>query len=685
MQFLIADTFYTSLGRLANTEQRETKICAFEIQADPKGKGKSFHKIEKSRDKNFWSVRVNRDIRIIVHQTDERLVLCYVDHHDKAYLWAERRKLEIHPETHAAQIVEVRELVQEIITPHYIPSQARPLFAQYPDHDLLRYGVPQEWLADIRSISNEDHLLQIAAHLPAEAGEALLTLFTGGTPKLHLSLGTNNPFEHPDAQRRFRILKDTTELEEALAASWERWVIFLHPEQRAISKRQFNGPARISGSAGTGKTVLALHRAVELARRYEDARILVTTISKPLTRFLDNKLRHLLTHEQSPRLKERIDVRSLDEMGIDIYQRRVGPIELISENEEVALIEYLAEQYKSPFTPEFLYDEWHNQIDAWNIYTWDDYRNVPRLGRKISLSAQRRELVWNILSQMRQLIAEQGKITKSELFAHLCQLEQLPYDYVIFDEAQDISVYHLRFLQHMIGERVDGLFFVGDLGQRIFQQPFSWRACGVDIRGRSHTLKVNYRTSHQIRRQADLLLDPSLSDYDNNTESRKHTISVFNGPDPIIQTYDDADQEIDQVASYLQEWHKTGISTSEIGVFVRSEQEIPRALAAVQQAGLAAHKLDHDLQLIPDHVAVSTMHLAKGLEFRAVLVMACDNEVIPSQERIEQISDESDLDEVYNTERYLLYIACTRARDQLLVTGVSPASDFLEDLRTLSV
>jgi len=249
------------------------------------------------------------------------------------------------------------------------------------------------------------------------------------------------------------------------------------------------------------------------------------------------------------------------------------------------------------------------------------------------------------------------------------------------DEAQDISVAQLRFLAALGARQPDRLFFAGDLGQRIFQQPFSWKALGVDIRGRSRTLSINYRTSHQIRRQADLLLDPALSDVDGNTEERRGTISVFNGPRPTIQVFATPEDEIEMTCQWLQERSDEGLLPHEIGVFVRSVAELDRAQKAVERAGLPLKRLDETVTTSSGSVSISTMHLAKGLEFRAVAVMACDDEVIPSQARIETITDEADLEEVYNTERHLLYVACTRARDQLLVTGVDPASEFLDDLR----
>ena len=253
---------------------------------------------------------------------------------------------------------------------------------------------------------------------------------------------------------------------------------------------------------------------------------------------------------------------------------------------------------------------------------------------------------------------------------------------MVVDEAQDISVAQLRFLAALGGGRANSLFFAGDLGQRIFQQPFSWKSLGVDIRGRWTTLHVNYRTSHQIRTQADRLLAPEVSDVDGNTEERRGTVSVFNGVPPEITVLDSPEDETAAVAKWLSALKTTeNILPHEIGVFVRAPGQFERATEAVQKAGLSFKVLDEQIETISGYASIGTMHLAKGLEFRTVVVMACDDEIIPLQERIETVGDDADLEDVYNTERQLLYVACTRARDYLLVTGVAPASEFLDDLK----
>lgn len=687
MDFRISDTFSNSLARLTGEEQKAVKTTAFDLQMNPVSSGMSFHKLDRAKDKNFWSVRVNKDIRLIVHKTPGSMLLCYVDHHDKAYDWAERRKLETHPKTGAAQLVEIRETVQEIKIPKYIeepkPKAAlKSLFADISSDDLLGYGVPPEWIADVKAATEENYLT-LADHLPGEAAEALLELATGGKPRVSKPADTEtSPFEHPDALRRFRVMTNVEELQRALDYPWEKWTVFLHPEQREIVERNYNGPARVSGSAGTGKTIVALHRAVHLARANGEARVLLATFSDTLAHSLQTKLKRLLGNE--PRLGDRIDVASLDALGLRLYQAHVGKVSLANREVVVELIRGASkavEEHK--FTLQFLCTEWEHVVDAWQLDSWETYRDVARLGRKTRLSESQRKTLWLIFEQVRDGLNAKKLMTNAALFTALAtaigKAKNLPYDLAVVDESQDLSIAQLRFFAALGQDRSNALFFAGDLGQRIFQQPFSWKSLGVDIRGRSKTLRVNYRTSHQIRMQADRLLGPEVADVDGNTEQRNDTISVFNGPPPEIKTFKSEGDESQAVGAWLAEQAAQGVLPHECGIFVRSPNQLARAKAAANAASLPFKVLDEHVETVSGHLSVSTMHLAKGLEFRVVAVMACDDEVIPLQERIEAVGEDSDLKEVYDTERQLLYVACTRARDNLLVSSVKPESEFLTD------
>jgi hypothetical protein len=683
-EFRIADTFTASLARLNGAEQKAVKTTAFDLQIDPSAPGMRFHRLDRARDPNFWSVRVNDSIRLIVHRTATSLLLCFVGHLDAAYIWAERRRIERHPTTGAAQLVELPERVEQISTPAVSTAAPLPkplLFAGISNDALLGYGVPTEWLAEVRR-ADENTLFDIAERLPQEAAEALLELATGTTPAMPERAPIEaDPFAHPDAQRRFRVLTNVEELERALDYLWDKWAVFLHPAQRRLVERGYSGPARISGSAGTGKTIVALHRAVALARRHEQARVLLTTFSKALANALRLRLRTLTGNE--PNIADRIAVHPMTGIGYELHtaafgQPNIAPPALV----EALLRQAAAEVEGHRFSPRFLIGEWRQVVDAWQLASWEDYRDVARLGRKTRIGGRQREVLWSIFARVRAGLAERKAVTWPDLFGRVAMhlSRKSLFDFVVVDESQDVGIAELRFLAALAAKRADGLFFTGDLGQQIFQQPFSWRSLGVDVRGRSYTLRINYRTSHQIRIQADRLLPPALSDVDGNAEDRRSTVSVFNGPRPTIETFDDPEQEAEAVGEWVKARVEQGVERHEIGVFVRSSHELRRARAATKQAGVPAVELSDRIEVTPGKVSIGTMHLAKGLEFRAVAVMACDDEIIPSQARIENVADDADLEEVYNSERHLLYVACTRARDHLLVTGVEPASEFLDDL-----
>ncbi|MEO7684347.1 MAG: 3'-5' exonuclease [Gemmatimonadaceae bacterium] len=689
--FRIADTFTDSLARLTGEEQKAVKTTAFDLQLDPTAPGMSFHKLDKAKDRKFWSVRVSRDIRLIVHRIPGSLMLCYVDHHDKAYAWAERRKLEVHPTTGAAQLVELRERVEEITVPRYIHREeapppraiAPPLFAHHSDETLLGYGVPAEWLGDVRA-ATEDSIFEVAEHLPREAAEALFDLAVGVTPApASIETGPGaDPFEHVDAQRRFRVITDVEELARAMDAPWDKWAVFLHPAQRDVAERRFNGPARVSGSAGTGKTVVALHRAVNLAKRDPDGRVLLATFSPTLANALRISLRRLIGSE--PRLGERIEVSALDDVALRLYQRNIGKVKVATEANIMAIIDDAMSRADSgKFTAVFLGAEWSRVMDAWRLESWEAYRDVARLGRRTRLPEKQREQIWSVLVVVHTELKARGLMTMAGVYdalaVRMAKVRNPPFEYVVVDEAQDLSVPQLRFLAAVAGDRPDALFFSGDPGQRIFQAPFSWRQLGVDVRGRSSTLRVNYRTSHQIRSQADRLLDESVADVDGDDEPR-HAVSVFNGPAPLVRTFDKEAEEIAGVAYYLRERIEEGVPPSEMAVFVRSEAQLDRARDAVDTARISSVLLGRDMETTHGSVVIAPMHLAKGLEFRVVVVMACDDEVIPLQERIEAATDPSELEEVYHSERHLLYVACTRARDHLMVSATRPESEFLRDL-----
>ncbi|QIQ86380.1 3'-5' exonuclease [Erythrobacter sp.] len=713
MSLLYASTFADALGKLTHQEQKQVKITTVDLLMDPKGSGLSLERLTRAADDKIWSARVSRDLRIIMRRDGEDTLLAYVGHHDDAYGWAERRKFLKHERTGSMQIVEVIEKTGGE-DGHFDWSAGRqteeptstdkvqPFWALSED-DLLDVGVPREWLDAVREMAEED-LDRLFDHLPAEAAEALYDFATGGSledhKKLlsrasvsfaeevghsgskdalafgfvkHMSEGSDtSAYTHPDARRRFRVIENVEELIAALDAPFEKWAVFLHPAQRALVEKRATGPTRVTGSAGTGKTIVALHRAVHLARLSEDARVLLTTFSQPLSDALERKL-ELLT-EALPQVRERIAVKPIDAAAIAIYSARFGKPVIADDDLISKAIETACEQgLGGDLSKEFLAEEWSEIVDAWGVEDAETYAKLPRVGRRTRLGPKQREAAWAVFEHLLAYLGDNNLVTPSMIYRRLADdPTEMPFDHVVVDEAQDLTVAQVGFLGSLAGVRADAVFLAGDIGQRIFRLPFSWTRLGLDIRGRSHSLKVNYRTSHQIRATADKLLPPSITDMDGVEEGRRGTVSVFDGPEPQLIMAGDEEEERRMVSSWLADCLSTGIKPIEIGILVRSDEQIDRARRIIGEVNADQGS---------EKVQIATMHGAKGLEFRAVAVVACDEDVLPDQQRMASIGDINELETAYETERHLLYVACTRARDRLLVSCVSPGSEFLDDLR----
>jgi hypothetical protein len=704
VQFLIASTFQDSLAKLQTGEQNAAKLAAMELQMNPAHPGLQMHKLDRAKDKSFWSARVTDDLRLILHRTEASCLLCYVDHHDPAYAWAERRKLTVHPKTGAAQMVVLKETVQEIIVPQYVVEPKKTantlaLLARATDEELLGYGVPEDWIETVRQ-ATEETVLDLVVELPEEAREAVLSLATGVQPDAapvvprvfsEAESGAKTEvaaFAHPDAQRRFRNVANLEELQAALDAPWEKWTVFLHPAQRILVKRDFSGPARVSGSAGTGKTIVALHRAVHLAESNPSSRVLLTTFSEVLANALQNKLRLLIANR--PRLGEQIEVLPFDAVARRLYASnlagRFGPVTIATRDSILKHIRAaVAGEPGMPFTERFILSEWTQVVDAAQLRSWEAYRDYNRLGRRSRLREPQRMILWRVFSKVIKEIENHNEMSTAEMFSrlaeHYAEGAAPPFDFAVVDEAQDISMAELRCLGALGGGRPNALFFAGDTGQRIFQQPFSWKSLGVDVRGRSTNLKVNYRTSHQIRQSADRLLATEVTDGDGVVEDRRGTVSVFNGPAPEIVHLQDESEEERFVAEWLNARRQEGVRPEEMAIFVRSAVQLSRGEAAAKAANLNFNRLAEEMCASPGVLPVCTMHLAKGLEFRVVAVMACEEDVLPDSERIEAAGDTSELEDIYNSERQVLYVACTRARDRLLISSAGNPSEFLEDMR----
>ncbi|MDA9433704.1 UvrD-helicase domain-containing protein [Bradyrhizobium sp. CCBAU 51627] len=679
----LANTFHRSLNRLTNAEQTATKTIIFDYMSDPSRPGLSLHRVDKAREKGFWTIRVNRDLRIVVYKQSQKSVFCYVAHHDDAYSWAQRRRFEIHPVTGAAQIIELVEVVrEEIRTVARTPARRGILAGEERDY-LLSLGVPATYLELLLQV-DEDGLLELLPRLPEEAQEALMAIATGERPEPRPVLHVDNkadPFTHPDAQRRFWVASDEQMVAQALEKPWAEWLVFLHPSQRAAVERNVNGPARISGSAGTGKSVVAMHRAAHLARQTPSARILLTTFSKILSENLSEGMDTLLG--SSSEARQRVEVVHLHAYAHS-HASRLKPLAIADDRTIDSVIENARDNLDPGITNSFLRTEWDAIVDYWGIKTFDEYKVIARNGRGMALNATLRRKLWDVFERVQRQLAASELHTFGEVCDRLRQRiekdETRPFTHVVVDEAQDLGPRELRLIAALAPAGSRPLTFAGDVGQRVFRWPFSWLGAGIDVRGRSHRLKVNYRTTAEIRLFSDHLLPARLTELDGEPEERA-AVSLLHGPKPDLKGANDLAGEVKILAEWLIGLRERGFAPGEIAIFARTRRALQeRAGPALERAGFGGTWLAPD-NIEEGKIILGTLHSAKGLEFRAVAIVACDGSHAPLQAALDLASEPDDKRLTRERELSLLYVGCTRARDQLLITWSGTRSRFLDPVK----
>lgn len=638
-------SFTESINKL---EPKEVKATMKTFEKFGKSQDLAGFNLEKLKNNNLYSIRVNRDIRIITGKQDDIYIFCYVDHHDKAYAWANGRKFDFHPKTKVAQLIRLDEKQEEVRRQKVSKLMEQeelqqPYLQGLAQDQILSVGVPREYVAQILT-ATESEFDKFIDNGFDSALERLMHYKQSGKlePPEPVSEGAD-PFQHPDSRREFYIIEDEADLNRILEMPWEEWLLFLHPSQRKYVEGDYDGPVCISGAAGTGKTIVALHRAAYLAEKHPDKQILLTTLSENLVEDIKRRVK-LLSDAGN------IKVRSLNYFALELYKNIFGAPNVIKQagSDKINSIEgmqtsnkisYMIKKIAPKHLPvKHLCFEWYEVADAWQTKSFEEYRQAPRLGKRIQFTQQQYQEFWSVFEQLRAQLKEENLITPAEMFSKLAShFNENPslFDFIIVDEAQDISIPQTRLLALLGGSKQNGLFFCSDLGQRVYQQSFSWKACGIDIQDRFYTLRKNYRNSQQIQKQNEQLLPSNFTDVDGNIERRQSSLSTFNSAQPIVRAFEDRKQEI----AFIIKWLKNLI-----------EKEVR-----------------------PEEIAIFT---------RYVVVAVCDMDMFPSQYRLERYSTELGIDEIYDTERQLLYVAASRAREHILITGVRPISPFIQDLAT---
>ncbi|MFT3693977.1 MAG: 3'-5' exonuclease [Kofleriaceae bacterium] len=663
------------MGKLAAKEQVACTSFIVMFQANPKQPGISLERLD-SVSKQLWSGRVNQDLRAIIYQDGEAWALLHVDHHDAAYRWAERREIGRHPVTGALQILDVVETVVEKVVEKKI-DKPKSIFHGHPGEYLVSLGVPPTWIAAVRQISTDDELLEVGSKLPDDVFDRLLRLSQGELVTPPVPIASSVPLaQAAAASAGFYVVADATDLASVLAAPLDRWIAFLHPSQQAIVEAKPKGAMKVTGSAGTGKTVVGLHRARILSRRGD--RVLLTSFVTTLCDNLQRNLRKLCSKDEL----SRITVSTVDKQALSLARRLDSKLGPASPDAVKKLVADLATRHTPEFSPSFVSAEWDAIVDAQGISTWAEYRSASRTGRGKPLSVADRKTLWKVFGEVFTTLAARHESTWSHigriaLEAIKSGKASSPFDAVIVDELQDLRPTALRLVRALVGNKMEKLMLLGDAGQRIYAGKGSLSGYGIDVRGRSHVLRINYRTTEQIRRAADMIAPDSVDDLDDGTEDRTRTRSLMKGPRPTFGGFPHRADELGDATRWIRECRAKGLALDEIAVFTRTAKRADEVEAKLSSEGIATAGLD-DEHSTAGAVQVGTMHRAKGLEFKAVLVVDASADAIPSAGLMKSAVDPQDRENALERERQLLYVAMTRARDLLRVTWSSKPSVFLE-------
>ena len=664
--------------------------------------GVHLEKLTGAKDDRVRTVRVDQYWRgVVVSLGQARFALLRVLGHDEANDWAVRQRLGVNPTTGLVEVLDVPtvEAKVEAVTANAVPEAPR-LFDDRRDRDFIAVGIDEELIPLLRRLVDEAELYAIANYLPDAQADAVLLLADGKTTdevwaelskEYDLSGDDVDPddletaLEQPGSKSSFIVTTNDAELVQLLSGDFEAWRTFLHPTQRALAYRPtYNGPAKVTGGAGTGKTVVAIHRARFLAQQMAGAgntggSILLATYTTSLAGNLDRTLRSLCTDDEY----DRIEVSTVDALARRVLAAgRTSPRPV-----PAGTLRTMADSAAKAAGLDghgldggFLITEWEQVVLARDLSTLAAYATSPRPGRGAQLNRELRKKVWSGIEHLTQELESRRHATWLQLADQASRwvagTPTRQFAHVIVDEAQDLHPAQWRLLRAIVEPGPNDLFIAGDAHQRIYDHRVSLASLGIDTRGRSRRLKINYRTSQQILGWTlGILTGQPIDDLDGDLESDVGYRSAFDGPVPTIQSFGSQGEEADFVAAQVREWIDDGVDPRAIGITGRTRGALETVHAALDDAGIEWCEISKD---DGNGVRVGTMHSCKGLEFARLAVVAVNEGVVPLPFAVTPAgADTAQRGLDLLRERCLLYVACTRARDELMVTASGTPSPFL--------
>ena len=697
----ISSEFFSSVLKLPKTQQEKAVKFMELFRQDPTSAGINYETIQAARDKNLRSVRIDQAYRAIVlaPERGDVYILLWADKHDEAYEWACNKVLKINPENGVLQVLESQYIDEAQQLQQSTGHKTKPgLFDAIRDRYLVRLGVPEDLVPLVRQIEIPVDVDDLKTKLPDEAYEALAMLADGVSLEEALSvydvslhdepaqIDTNDfasALDNPDSKRRFLLASDDEALQAMLDAPLEKWRVFLHPLQRKLVFRDWNGPVRVLGGAGTGKTVVVMHRAKWLAEQAltdRETRILLTTYTKNLAIDIEQNLKHIC----APDVLRKIEVINLDAWVKRFMDKQGYPINFAFNERQKNQIwdNALVLKPDEPDLPDsFFHEEWEKVIQPQNVNSLEDYFKARRLGRGVQLNRALRKAVWPVFENYRLGLNDAGLKETEDAYRDALTLIQaksiqLPYTSVLVDEAQDFGLNAFRLIRQLVLERKNDLFIVGDAHQRIYGSKVVLGQCGIKIIGRSRKLRINYRTTEQIRHWAvSLLKGISFDDLDNGVDEQTGYRSLMTGAEPIIQCFANAKMEAEFIVNSLKEL--TDQELAKACITVRRHADMERYLQAISEAGIPFYQIDQNTldNATQPGVRLATMHRVKGLEFDYMYVAGINEGIVPLA--ILDSDDPTIIREHEQRERSLLYVAITRAKRFCAVTGFRKFSRFI--------
>ena len=689
----ISSDFLTAFARLPRQVQGKVTEFVNKFRNDPMSPGIHYEKLNSGIDKKIFSVRIDDTYRGIVVRQQETGVylLLWVDHHDEAYQWAANKRCEVNPQTGAIQVFDVQTVVEQVSAPEKVA-----LFALATDDDLLQLGVPDAQLDFVRSFIYKEDFYKAESAMPQDAYEHLSWLAEGFPVAEVLELLAEEQstsasgedlaaaLDVPATLKSFVVVDGEDELRRIMAEPLEKWRVFLHPTQRKIVRKEYSGAARVLGGAGTGKTVVAMHRAKQLASKCEgQQRILMTTFTANLAADIRENLRKICTLEEL----RRIEVIHLDAwvnqfLRESSFSAQIGYDDAIDPIWEKAI---LLANNDLPFEVPFYKEEWNRIVIAQEALTLDKYVKATRNGRGTRLDRKRRIQVWKVFENYQNLMKEyQIRDINTAMYESTKLLQAAGskprYASIIIDEGQDFSDNAYRLIRALAGEEhPNDIFIVGDSHQRIYRNHPTLSKCGINVRGRSSNLKINYRTTEEIRKHAFALLNGiSFDDLDDGADIGGKCQSLTHGEKPIIENFSNANDEFDFILGEVKKLKNSGVALTDICVVARTKKLVDDYIALFTRAGIRSYAIKRNKadDRSYDGLRVATMHRVKGLEFKYVFIAAVNNRIIPLPSAINKTDPVSEAESI-TSEKCLLYVAMTRAQKGVYITSYGKKSDFL--------